>query len=91
VENEVAPTSITQAAEEKLSRSRAALRELRYLSAAESEGGSGLCKAGKIIAHDYRVPPKIEFGFRDGERFVVEFSLSEALVDESRKGGEADV
>lgn len=81
VRNPIAPGAMTSEGDAKLQRAREALQDRRYLGAAATEGGSGLCKVGKIIAHDFRLPPRLTFGAEAGD-FVVDFALPASRLTE---------
>jgi hypothetical protein len=81
VRNSVRVGTRTKEIERRLQQIRDGLADGRYLGLSTTEGGSGLSKVGKIVAHDASQPPMLRFGFEDDSTFAVNVGFSIGLLE----------
>ena len=79
VENQVAPESVTPKVVERLARIREELERGHHDLSVSREGGTGLHKLAKILAHDFAIDSAVTFHHVSGDRFRVAFAVPLAL------------
>ena len=75
IENEVSPSTRTDAVEAKVNRIKHSILDGAYKTAVSSEGGTGFIKLRKIIGSTESAQPVLDFGFRDEGQFFVDLDI----------------
>jgi hypothetical protein len=75
IENDISKEVLLSQSRVRVGAIKSAILEGRYLTSVNTEGGTGLHKIWKILAHDFHTETELNFGFSDGGRFFVEFTL----------------
>jgi len=79
VENELGKGIASAEALAKLDNIRATMGAGQHGASVNREGGTGMHKLGKLLAHDLGIAPELEFGFSDEFHFFVRFSAPERI------------
>ncbi|MCY1022710.1 hypothetical protein [Pyxidicoccus sp. MSG2] len=79
VENELGQGVATAEARARLDNIKATMGAGLHGPSVNREGGTGMHKLGKLLAHDLGVSPDLDFGFSDDTHFFVRFSVPERI------------
>jgi hypothetical protein len=75
VTNQVSPEAATPEAKARVLKIKADMEGADHVKFISREGGTGFHKLKKILTHDIEPNAVVDFGFVEGDRFLVEFRL----------------
>ena len=80
IENEIGKAAAAVAPRARVKEIEEAMRQNQHKKAMTTEGGTGFLKISKFLRHDFGLTPELNIGFRNDQRFFVEFSLPFSLI-----------